>query len=83
MEIHKTLKLSKCMNEYPKAVYEQIVGKESSLNFSITLVWSSLKLIGVLVTTTTTTNLSFEYLLSYEKKASIINVLQSRLYGTQ
>ena len=63
MEIPISLKLSKCRNKYAKTIYEQIIGKESNLNFSITSVWSSPKLIGVLVITTTTTNLSFKYLL--------------------
>ena len=60
MEIHEkeNLKLSKYMNEDEKTVYKQIIGKVSNLKFSITSVWSSPKFIGVLVTTTTTANLS-------------------------
>ena len=63
MEIPENLKLSKGMKKYAKTVYKQIIGKESSLNFSLTHAWPSPKINGVLVTTTTITNLSFKYLL--------------------
>ena len=41
-------------------MHEQLIKKESKLNLSITIVLSSPKLIGMLVTTITATKLNFQ-----------------------